>query len=393
MQVWQEAQKKTMSRFDSNLEIKRNSQVGLAEKNPRPVADWEGAIAAHLEWLDKMDKVLQGRLTMSIGEAVDHTQFKLGRLLYERGLKDYAYLSCIDEIEQKHVELHATVREIIEAYTTNRFSEARKQYERLLDISRELVRLLQFAQMEERLYDLDEALAVGAQIQKFLGRHSDLPRNYFADIVLWSKPRDGVSGDFFHCTADDEHCTLFLADCTGHGVAAAMVGIYVQTIVKGVQATFKTNSLSELVRYIVEYFHNLKSEESDNPATLQIGFEFAAVRYYPKIRKLEFCGDGIDLWLERGGEIVQISAEDKNMKCAEIIAEPADRFFMYTDGLTDQFGGPDNRKLGRKRVHAAIAENAQLTLGEQVQALKDLLWNWQLGARQTDDVTVVAFEI
>lgn len=371
----------------------RTLVVDVAEKNPRPVADWDGAIAAHLEWLDKMDRLLQGKLSLTLDEAVDHTQCKLGRWLYAYGLKDYAYISCIDEIERKHIVLHATVREIIDAYTHHRAAKAKKHFEELQDISRELVRLMQFAQMEDRLHDMDDALAVGAKIQKFLGRHSDLPQNFFNDMVLWNKPRDGVSGDFFHCAAEPGHCTLILADCTGHGVAAAMVGIYVQTIVKGVQSTFKTDSLPELVKYIVGYFHHLKETEADDDVIQQIGFEFAAVRFHRDARKIEYCGEGIELWRERNGEVEKVSPHEPGVVCTEFQALEKDRYFMYTDGLTDQFGGPEMRKLGRKRVHAAIAEASGKNLESQVQALKDLVWNWQLGTRQTDDVTLAAFEV
>jgi methyl-accepting chemotaxis protein len=123
----------------------RTLVVDLTEKNPRPVADWDGAIAAHLEWLDKMERLLQGKLSLTLDEAVDHTQCKLGRWLYAYGLKDYAYISCIDEIEQKHIVLHATVREIIDAFTHHRTAKAKKHFEELQDVSRELVRLMQFA--------------------------------------------------------------------------------------------------------------------------------------------------------------------------------------------------------------------------------------------------------
>ncbi len=371
----------------------RSIAVEVEEKNPRPVADWDGAIAAHLEWLDKMDRLLQGKLSLTLDEAVDHTQCKLGRWLYAFGLKDYAYISCIDEIEQKHIVLHATVREIIDAYTNNRIAKAKKLFEELQEISRELVRLMQIAQMEDRLYDLEDALVVGSKIQKFLGRHSDLPKNYFKDVVLWNKPRDGVSGDFFHCATEPNHCTLFLADCTGHGIAAAMVGIYVQTIIKGVQSTFKTDSLPELVKYIVGYFHHLKETEADEIAAQLIGFEFAAVRFHPALRKIEYCGEGIELWREYDGELTKVSPNEKGVVCTEFSPAVGDRYFMYTDGLVDQFGGPDMRKLGRKRVHAAITENAGNSLETQVQALKDVLWDWQRGTRQTDDVTLVAFEV
>jgi hypothetical protein len=371
----------------------RGIEIQTAEKNPFPVADWDGAIAAHLEWLDKMDQLLQGKISLTLGEAVDHTQCKLGRWLYAYGLKNYAFISCIEEIEQKHIELHAKVREIIEAVAQNRRAKAKKLYEDLLVISKDLVRLMQFAQMEDRLADLDDALVVGAEIQKFLSRHSDEPRKYFKSMVEWSKARDGVSGDFFHCTTEPDHCTLFLGDCTGHGIAAAMVGIYVQTIIKGVQATFKTDNLPELVRYIVGYFHHLTESKDTDTVDKQIDFEFAAVRFHPATRRIEYCGEGIDLWIGRDGGVVKASPDDKGLVCKEIDAHSGDRFFMYTDGIADQFGGPELRKLGRKRIHSLLMENAHLSLAEQVDALKDLFWEWKKGARQTDDITFIAFEV
>jgi serine phosphatase RsbU (regulator of sigma subunit) len=60
--------------------------------------------------------------------------------------------------------------------------------------------------------------------------------------------------------------------------------------------------------------------------------------------------------------------------------------YFFSDGYPDQFGGPDNRKYGPKRMKALISEHHEKSM-PQIEALfENEFTTWQGDVKQTDDV-------
>jgi len=72
--------------------------------------------------------------------------------------------------------------------------------------------------------------------------------------------------------------------------------------------------------------------------------------------------------------------------------EKGDRFYMFTDGYPDQFGGPNNKKLKKGQLKEMLVNSSGTNLAEQKDLLKYYFQNWRQSEPQTDDVLVVGFE-
>ena len=70
-----------------------------------------------------------------------------------------------------------------------------------------------------------------------------------------------------------------------------------------------------------------------------------------------------------------------------------DRVYLNTDGVRDQFGGPNNRKLGRKRFADILVLHAALPLKERKKAIQKDLLLWKGANTKVDDATLVGFEV
>ncbi len=69
-----------------------------------------------------------------------------------------------------------------------------------------------------------------------------------------------------------------------------------------------------------------------------------------------------------------------------------DKVFFFSDGLTDQLGGPYGRKYSPKRVKELIVNNPGNTM-EQFHDLFNGDFNkWQKGFKQLDDVLMIGIE-
>jgi serine phosphatase RsbU (regulator of sigma subunit) len=70
-----------------------------------------------------------------------------------------------------------------------------------------------------------------------------------------------------------------------------------------------------------------------------------------------------------------------------------DRLYLFSDGITDQFGGEENKKITSKRFQQFLTDTRTLSMQEQKSALTLFFNQWKRENEQTDDVLVLGIEI
>jgi serine phosphatase RsbU (regulator of sigma subunit) len=63
--------------------------------------------------------------------------------------------------------------------------------------------------------------------------------------------------------------------------------------------------------------------------------------------------------------------------------------YLFSDGITDQFGGEHKRKFSKKRLADLLAEVAHLPCQVQQQRIADALAQWQGNRPQLDDQLLI----
>jgi serine phosphatase RsbU (regulator of sigma subunit) len=66
-----------------------------------------------------------------------------------------------------------------------------------------------------------------------------------------------------------------------------------------------------------------------------------------------------------------------------------DYFYFFSDGITDQFGGPDSKKLMKKRLIEFLDNSISLSSLEREIELDLFLRKWQNNTEQTDDMIFI----
>ena len=109
-----------------------------------------------------------------------------------------------------------------------------------------------------------------------------------------------------------------------------------------------------------------------------------------KHNKLLFSSAGRPLFLLRNGEILEYKGAkfpaggaqhgEKEFPLIEIDLEPGDRIFMCSDGITDQFGGPQGRKFSPKRLKETLLAHQDKDLQAQGAAFAEAFDGWQKSA-------------
>ncbi|MBI4646560.1 MAG: SpoIIE family protein phosphatase [Bacteroidia bacterium] len=264
-------------------------------------------------------------------------------------------------------------------------------------------------------------------------------KNYF---ILF-RPKDIVSGDFYWAKKVNEYLIVTVADCTGHGVPGAfmsMLGIsFLNEIVR-------KNEVTEAAQ-VLEYLRNNIIESLMQKGTLgeqKDGMDISLCAINTKTMLCQWAGANIPLWIVRPdpqGHIVSDGATgshgvisgtmpashsvtnaesdlagqaifteikpDKqptaiHLKMApfinhEIQLHQGDRLYMFSDGFTDQFGGPKGKKFTYNVFKQIIIETSKLPMPEQSKKLEKALDEWMCYNdtiyEQIDDITVVGMKI
>lgn len=104
--------------------------------------NFAGAKQKHLMWKSKIRAYLDGKRTMSTGEATSHNECELGQWLFSVGLRRFGKNPLMIELDQKHQKLHALVKQVLDLKRAGKIEQAEAEYSALLQTSDRIVALL-----------------------------------------------------------------------------------------------------------------------------------------------------------------------------------------------------------------------------------------------------------
>lgn len=213
-------------------------------------------------------------------------------------------------------------------------------------------------------------------------------------------PRDIVSGDFYWYSKIKNINIFVLSDCTGHGVPGAFMSIIginqLNTIVNEKGVTQPGLILDELKQGVIKSINSNYDDESDK----KDGMDVALICFNEQ--ELSFSGANQSVYILRNAELIELkgnkqpiglSEKNENFETLKFPLIKADRIILYTDGIVDQFGGIEGKKLKSRNFKNWILETAQLPLQKQTETIKSKLVNFKLNYEQTDDISFVMIEV
>jgi len=98
---------------------------------------------AHQQWKFRLREFLDDNETMSASEALSARDCDFGKWLYAEGLAQYSNtIPDIVRLEKVHAEMHQAVRQVVEMKNAGNAAQAEDGYERVVDLSKQVVDLL-----------------------------------------------------------------------------------------------------------------------------------------------------------------------------------------------------------------------------------------------------------
>lgn len=224
----------------------------------------------------------------------------------------------------------------------------------------------------------------------------------FPKSFIFYIPKDVISGDFPWLFKFDKYVYMASVDCTGHGVPGAMMSMIGNLLLNDIVNKGILLMPSEILQKLhLAVVHTLKQNLPDSNSN--DGMDIALCRIDTSNGDLVFSGAHRPLFVSRQNQIECYSGDKfpiggvqykgKNAytdTCLKL--EKSDRVIIFSDGLPDQIGGNEKRKLMTKGVRDFF-ENRKANPFETLKIdLENEFSTWKSNNKQIDDVLLMSIE-
>ena len=256
--------------------------------------------------------------------------------------------------------------------------------------------------LESALGELHRDLEMAARVQQsFLP--SQAPVVEGVEVAWEFSPCAQLAGDILNVFALDEtHIALYVLDVSGHGASAALLSVTLSQMlsakpsesplfVPDATGTFRIARPREVMAHLNERFQ--LDERTAQYFTMVYGvldvpnqrFDYAAAGHPGPIvvsadrRSTAHTSTSPPVGLLPQAEFVEATLE----------LQRSDRFYLYTDGVTDAVSVRD-QELGVDRLRETLEKGLDASLTESLRSVMETLDTWQGSNASQDDVSLLA---
>ena len=253
--------------------------------------------------------------------------------------------------------------------------------------------------IEEKQHEILDSITYAKRLQHAILPPQEFISQCFPDNFILYKPKDIVAGDFYWAEKIDNLFFIAAADSTGHGVPGAMVSVVCSNAlnrsVKEFKCTTPGSILDKTRELVIETFEKSASEIKD-------GMDVSLLCIDIQNKKVSWSGANNPLWYIQDNKLIEIKANKQPIGKTDLIHpftkhvieyKEDTTFFLFTDGLADQFGGPKGKKFKYKQFQELLISINDKTMQEQSLLIDKEFENWRKDLEQVDDVCVIGIKI
>ena len=278
--------------------------------------------------------------------------------------------------------------------------------------------------IKEKTKDFFDSLERAKMVQKVILPSDAEMKELFPEHFIFYSPKDTISGDFYWSRNVDGIKLVAVADCTGHGIPAALISMVCYNLLNTTVDQYgfrnpaeiltKVNDL--LVEFMSAHHKNyigdgmdislcaiLPSREGEGGVLQYAGAKRPIYIHTKKFNSLHIQEDNLRCYENLEGQLLyeikgsnsSIGGIGSNFEIQEQVFEyqHGDTIYLTSDGFADQFGGDNDKKYKTKNLKNLILSFQTNEMAEQKQLLQKEFENWKKELEQTDDVTVIGIRL
>lgn len=230
-------------------------------------------------------------------------------------------------------------------------------------------------------------------------------QQHFSGCFVFYSPRDIVSGDFYWFDqVNNNKFTIVCADSTGHGVPGAFMSMIGSTLIKDICTREAGNSPSQVLQVLDCELRNTLNQNQDDGTKPSDGMDIIVceidlkthyVRYASAMRPMIIYRNGEEIFIKGSRNSVggHYDREENLFEDEGLQLSKGDLIYMFSDGYSDQFGGPMGKKFKMVRLKNLLQDIHQKPMEEQYNHVKSTFNLWKENYDQVDDVLFMGIKI
>lgn len=273
----------------------------------------------------------------------------------------------------------------------------KKRDNRLLQDQNEAIEQ-QKAEIEVKNEEITDSISYAKRIQNAVLPANEKLNALFPENFIYYRPRDIISGDFYWA-AEGRNGVRFLAvaDCTGHGVPGAMMSMLGTSILNRLIARKSIPGPGKMLDALHEELLTTLNATADS-RQVSDGMDIALMMYDPEHKRVVIASADRPVFYVQNGALeilkpdkISIGSSLPKSPYTEHVLDINDglSIFLFSDGITDQFGGWDRKKFMTKRLKDLVASSAALNVAEREALFTKTFDVWKAAMEQTDDMTLI----
>ena len=257
--------------------------------------------------------------------------------------------------------------------------------------------------LEAQNLEITDSINYARRIQSSILPDLKRLKEHFKDAFVMFYPRDIVSGDFYWFDKlDDDKFILVCADSTGHGVPGAFMSMIGSTLLQDIVSRQRITKPSEILTMLDKQIFSTLNQNLEVGVSND-GMDIIVCEFTLKNRHVRFASAMRPVLIVMGGESYYIKGNrasvggqtvmQKYFDDQEYYLNEGDSIYMFTDGLPDQFGGPDGKKMKIARLKKFIENIYTLPVDEQEASLAKFYMEWKGNYDQVDDILFMGVKV
>jgi serine phosphatase RsbU (regulator of sigma subunit)/Tfp pilus assembly protein PilF len=350
---------------------------------------------------DSLDRVVSSRelAEMQIKFETEQKQREIELLSKEKEVQD---LKITKQITVRNMIVAVTILALLMlALIYARYRTKQKANEELDRKNQEIEQ--QKRTVEEKNSEITSSIQYAKRIQDAIMPSMEEIRSAIPQSFVYYRPKEIVSGDFYWYGKNEDEVFIAAVDCTGHGVPGAfmsMIGNDHLNQIVNVEKRTRPDEILNRLHHEIQITLKQKHGVTDN----HDGMDIALCAINQKEKRLLFSSANRYLYHIRNGELNEIKGDHFNIggimhedvrhyDLHELALHQNDVFYIFSDGVSDQFGGGDSKKFGYKRLKNLLLDIHQKPMDEQKQIFERSLMDWMGDNDQIDDFLLIGIRV
>lgn len=257
--------------------------------------------------------------------------------------------------------------------------------------------------VEEKNWEITSSIEYAKRIQDAVMPTMRQIHAAIPDCFVFYRPKEIVSGDFYWFSENEGVAFIAAVDCTGHGVPGAfmsMIGNDHLNQIINVEKCKEPDEILNRLHHEIQITLKQKHGVTDN----HDGMDIALCAINKAKNRLLFASANRYLYFIRNGELTETKGDHFNIggimhedvrhyNLHEIPLQKGDVFYVFSDGVSDQFGGENSKKFGYKRLKQTLLDMHRKPMDEQKAEFERTLADWMGDNDQIDDFLLIGIHI